>query len=198
MSGETHAVDHGVRGPALAGADRLEALAGSSQLGARIDVFALLNDARRLGGDNEMERHHNLRAAILHHALQATLDIAGGRRLADELVALFEHHGLLRPAPDVSEAAMAADLSAREAHVLECLTRGLPNKVIAQEMGITDATVKVHIKSLLNKIGARNRTQAAMWAVQHGYAGSNRGQPQESSEDGKATEGRGEEPGREG
>jgi len=42
---------------------------------------------------------------------------------------------------------------------------GSSNKAIAYKMAITEATVKVHIKSILRKIRARNRTQAAIWAV---------------------------------
>ncbi len=45
------------------------------------------------------------------------------------------------------------------------LSSGLSNKVIANELAITEATVKVHVKSILRKIPARNRTQAAIWAL---------------------------------
>jgi two-component system nitrate/nitrite response regulator NarL len=41
---------------------------------------------------------------------------------------------------------------------------GEANKVIARKLEITEATIKVHVKSILRKIGAANRTQAAMWA----------------------------------
>jgi two-component system nitrate/nitrite response regulator NarL len=56
-------------------------------------------------------------------------------------------------------------LSDREKQILRCLVNGLPNKVIARELGIAETTVKVHVKSVLRKIRASNRTQAAMWAV---------------------------------
>lgn len=55
-------------------------------------------------------------------------------------------------------------LSAREAQILGCLMEGAPNKVIARKFDVTEATVKVHVKAILRKIGAANRTQAAMWA----------------------------------
>jgi two-component system nitrate/nitrite response regulator NarL len=44
---------------------------------------------------------------------------------------------------------------------------GDSNKAIAHRLGLAEATIKVHIKSLLRKIHAANRTQAAMWAQQH-------------------------------
>ena len=58
-------------------------------------------------------------------------------------------------------------LSTRESQILYCLTDGAPNKVIARKLDVAEATVKVHVKSLLRKIGAANRTQAAMWAKGH-------------------------------
>jgi len=58
-------------------------------------------------------------------------------------------------------------LSSREAEILQCLTQGAPNKVIARKLDVAEATVKVHIKAILRKIRVANRTQAAMWAVAH-------------------------------
>jgi two-component system nitrate/nitrite response regulator NarL len=55
--------------------------------------------------------------------------------------------------------------SQRERQVLCQLARGASNKQIARLLSITESTVKVHLKALLRKIGARNRTQAAIWAV---------------------------------
>jgi two-component system nitrate/nitrite response regulator NarL len=62
-----------------------------------------------------------------------------------------------------------ADLSAREKLILQCLAQGCPNKVIANRLNITEGTVKVHIKAVFKKIRARNRTEAAIWALNHGY-----------------------------
>jgi two-component system nitrate/nitrite response regulator NarL len=55
----------------------------------------------------------------------------------------------------------------QEGRILRCLIRGDSNKMIARQLGLAEATVKVHIKSILRKIQATNRTQAAMWAQQH-------------------------------
>ena len=60
----------------------------------------------------------------------------------------------------------ACKLSVREREILGCLTKGEPNKLIARKLAITEATIKVHVKAILRKIGATNRTQAAMWASQ--------------------------------
>ena len=64
-------------------------------------------------------------------------------------------------------AAIASKLSGREAQILHCLTQGASNKHIARELGVAEATVKVHLKAVLRKVKAANRTQAAMWAQQH-------------------------------
>ncbi len=64
---------------------------------------------------------------------------------------------------------LAIDLSPREKRILRCLANGRPNKVIANELNITEGTVKVHIKAVFKKINARNRTEAAIWALSHGF-----------------------------
>ncbi|WP_262272445.1 LuxR C-terminal-related transcriptional regulator [Microvirga yunnanensis] len=58
------------------------------------------------------------------------------------------------------------NLSGKEVQVLNHLRDGAPNKVIAHKLEITEATVKVHVKAIMRKIGVSNRTQAAMWASQ--------------------------------
>jgi two-component system, NarL family, nitrate/nitrite response regulator NarL len=64
----------------------------------------------------------------------------------------------------------ANGLSDREVEILGWLVNGAQNKRIAQALDISDSTVKVHIKAILRKIGVQNRTQAAIWALDHGFA----------------------------
>lgn len=61
-------------------------------------------------------------------------------------------------------------LSARETEILACLVNGHSNKAIANRLQITEGTVKMHLKGVLKKINAQNRTQAAIWALQNGIA----------------------------
>jgi len=65
------------------------------------------------------------------------------------------------------ENAAKVTLSAREGSILRGLVDGAPNKVIAQKLQITEATVKVHVKAILRKIRVKNRTQAAIWGARH-------------------------------
>jgi two-component system nitrate/nitrite response regulator NarL len=59
-------------------------------------------------------------------------------------------------------------LSPQELLITRRIAEGCPNKFIAQSMSITESTVKAHVKTLMRKIGVSNRTQAAIWAHQHG------------------------------
>jgi len=59
----------------------------------------------------------------------------------------------------------AAALTPREQDILEGLAQGSSNKLIARNLAITEATVKVHVKNLLKKLGFRSRLEAAVWFV---------------------------------
>jgi DNA-binding NarL/FixJ family response regulator len=59
-------------------------------------------------------------------------------------------------------------LSEREREVLAMVARGLPNKLVARELGISEKTVKAHLTSVYRTIGVTDRTQAALWAERHG------------------------------
>jgi len=59
------------------------------------------------------------------------------------------------------------ELSDRELCIVRSLAAGQTNKCIANHLGITEATVKVNLKSILRKLGASNRTQVAIWALQN-------------------------------
>jgi DNA-binding NarL/FixJ family response regulator len=62
-------------------------------------------------------------------------------------------------------------LTRREREVLELIALGHSNKRIALELGVAEKTVKTHVGHLLAKLGVADRTQAALFAVQHGLAG---------------------------
>lgn len=67
-----------------------------------------------------------------------------------------------------SEDAISPQLSPREKAILSCLIEGDSNKCIARKIDIAEATVKVHVKAILRKIRVQNRTQAAIWGMNHG------------------------------
>jgi two-component system, NarL family, response regulator LiaR len=94
--------------------------------------------------------------------------IHGGEALLAPTVAtrLVEQLGAEEPprAPD-------DDLTPREREVLAQIARGLPNKLIALELGVSERTVKTHVSNILGKLGFTDRTQAAVYAVRHGVLG---------------------------
>ncbi len=74
---------------------------------------------------------------------------------------------LLRDVPTVPPD-LVESLTPREAEVLQLLTQGLPNKAIAQRLGISDHTVKFHVNAILGKLGVQSRGEAIVQAVRLG------------------------------
>jgi DNA-binding NarL/FixJ family response regulator len=60
------------------------------------------------------------------------------------------------------------ELTPREKEVLVCITQGRSNREIAEELHIAEKTVRIHVSSVLDKMGARDRTQATIYALQRG------------------------------
>lgn len=59
-----------------------------------------------------------------------------------------------------------SNLTGRQHQVLQCLQKGQPNKLIARELGMTEGTVKVHVRQIMRRLGATNRTQVAILTTQ--------------------------------
>ena len=68
----------------------------------------------------------------------------------------------------LAERTPAVELTPREREVLVCITQGLSNREIAEELRIAEKTVRIHVSSVLDKMGARDRTQATIYALQRG------------------------------
>lgn len=60
------------------------------------------------------------------------------------------------------------DLTPRESEVLGCITQGRSNREIAVQLSIAEKTVRIHVSAVLDKMGARDRTQATIYALQRG------------------------------
>jgi DNA-binding NarL/FixJ family response regulator len=93
---------------------------------------------------------------------------------ARALAALAQGGGLADP-PDLP-------LSAREAEVVALLAQGLTNKGIAQSLYLSVRTVEAHLRSIYDKLGVRTRTEAALWAVGHGYGEGSVNSPNQGRE----------------
>ena len=106
------------------------------------------------------------------NALQQCLRLVllGEKVFPSQLLSMWTNSNA-KPRSEASTPARGAqNLSERESEILECLVQGASNKMIANRLNITEGTVKVHMKSLLRKIDAANRTQAAIWALNAGYS----------------------------
>ena len=67
-----------------------------------------------------------------------------------------------------TSAGLLAELTPREQEILRHVAEGESNKAIGRALDITDGTVKLHVKSILRKLGLRSRVEAAVLAVEHG------------------------------
>lgn len=78
-----------------------------------------------------------------------------------------ESHINIPTQPVRSQPAPSIDLTTRERQTLTLISRGLNNKLIARELGISDGTVKVYVKSLLRKLNLHSRLELAAWVHQN-------------------------------
>ena len=132
---------------------------------ARIVVLAsdfavdALRDAMNAGADGYLMKD------VSPEALLQSLELVmmGEKVFPTNLAAMLLDMNVIAPQHSVR------GLSPREQEILQALVTGSSNKLIAIKLGITEATVKVHLKTLLRKIDVNNRTQAAIWAMNNGF-----------------------------
>jgi DNA-binding NarL/FixJ family response regulator len=111
-----------------------------------------------------------IKLAVLEWAVNDSVTIENAKAKTDAVLGYLQEHGLLeqgRVAPivsDVPNSQIMTQLTPSEARVVEQVMRGQPNKAIAHATGIAESTVKVHLKSVMKKLGVKNRTQLALLA----------------------------------
>jgi len=102
---------------------------------------------------------------ILPGALLRSLELAVlGETVFPAYLAGILVGGIWESMPPRAVTGNACGLSGREMETVQCLLHGESNKQIARRLRVTEATIKVHMKSAMRKIKANNRTQAAIWA----------------------------------
>lgn len=120
-------------------------------------------------------------AGDLSSALRAGLDGLLSRRMSAEalkrsveLVLLGENVFPARVAEtganahDEDDLAESLGVSVRDLNMLRLLARGMSNRSISEQTMLPESTVKSQVRQALARIGATNRTQAALWAIEHG------------------------------
>lgn len=145
----------------LPGIDGIEATRRIGALGAGIGVIILTSFADR---DQVMPA---IRAGASGYLLKDAepSELEAAIRAVHRGDALLHPHAAGALVEAVTEARPAARLSAREQEVLSAIVEGLTNRQIARRLAITEKTVKAHVSSVLRKLGAADRTQAAVLAV---------------------------------
>jgi len=93
--------------------------------------------------------------------------------LVDTIRALHAGHRSIPPeiAAEIAHHVVKDGLSEREVAVLSCVAGGNSNKSVAQKLGISEETVKAHMKSILSKLDARDRTHAVTIGLKRGIIG---------------------------
>jgi DNA-binding NarL/FixJ family response regulator len=81
---------------------------------------------------------------------------AGRKRIPAEIAVQVAEHG----SDDV--------LTRREIEVLQLIASGNPNKLVADKLSVSEDTIKMHVKSILSKLGANDRTHAVTIALKRG------------------------------
>jgi DNA-binding NarL/FixJ family response regulator len=107
-------------------------------------------------------------AAQIQHAIRV---VVAGEALLDPSVQRRLLERSLRGAPAPVVAPSAPDnLTQREAEVLREIATGHSNREIAERLSISEATVKTHVNNIFSKAGLRDRAQAVVYAIRHGFA----------------------------
>lgn len=142
----------------------------NQEVDARIIMFTVSDDhsdvlqALRQGADGYLLKDMDADDLVEHIRLAARGKLA----LSPELTMVLAE--AIRERPKTPSQVQAANLTKREKDVLKLITKGLSNKMIARRLDIAEGTVKVHVKRLLNKLGMRSRTEAAVWVVENNIA----------------------------
>ena len=102
--------------------------------------------------------------------------LAGQNVVAKELIGSLTNiiQGKPQEQEKIEPATPLSELTPREQEIIEHIAEGESNKVIARNLGISDGTVKLHVKAILRKLGVHSRVEAAVIAVEHGYRQSSK------------------------
>ncbi len=139
-----------------------------------IKLIVLTNDmsARLLARALNAGADGYLLKSLSSKSLVQSLRLVGlGEKVFPTKLATMIMSGQIDPALAEARVSSVKGLSGREREILGCLLHGQPNKVISRQLGITEATVKVHLNAVMRKLNVSNRTQAAIWAISHGLGG---------------------------
>lgn len=167
--------------PYLTGLDVLEVLRQQYQH-PRVIVLTASNDdqnvveAIRFGANGFL--HKDSSPEQIEHALQQVMQgqTVMNAHSVNVLAEEIRHYAqtIKRPEVDRSDCEqtqkLLAEMTQREQETLKLIAKGLNNKLIARELGISDGTVKVYVKNLLRKLNLHSRLELSVWVHEHVHA----------------------------
>ncbi|MBW8303811.1 MAG: response regulator transcription factor [Brevundimonas sp.] len=138
----------------------LEAIAAMRAIDANARIVVLTTyqgDVQALRALKAGACGYLLKSSLRHELLEIIRTVHAGRRFV-----------LPEVAQEIALHAVEEPLTAREIEVLGCIAAGGANKSIAWRLGLSEDTVKAHVRSILSKLGVSDRTQAVTTALRRG------------------------------
>jgi DNA-binding CsgD family transcriptional regulator len=141
-----------------------------ARLAAMLDDLQMADQALSAARGHLEGRQLPMRAIVDFEqaVVRRSLRSSGFRELADRAREQFAALGMTVWLERAGDEFRSAELTKREAEILRLLTRGLTNRQIAEQLVLSVHTVERHLNNIYPKIGARNRADAAAYAVRHG------------------------------
>jgi DNA-binding NarL/FixJ family response regulator len=129
-----------------------------------------ISKTARIAVLSNYEGSEDIYRAIRNGAMAYLNKNASGEELVEAIVTVHRGQRYLPPSARdrLAERTSLVELTPREHEVLTCITRGHSNRDIANHLHIAEKTVRIHVSSVLDKMGVRDRTQAAICAIQRG------------------------------
>jgi len=146
-----------LRLPGMDGVDAMTAILAEFPDAKIIVLTTFSGDVQILRALKAGARGYLLKDLLRKELLEAIRTVQAGRkRIPPEIAAQIAEH------------ASDTTLTRREIEVLQLIASGNPNKLVADKLSITEDTVKMHVKSILSKLGANDRTHAVTIAIKRG------------------------------
>jgi DNA-binding NarL/FixJ family response regulator len=146
-----------LRLPGMDGIDAMTSILAEFPDAKIIVLTTFSGDAQILRALKAGARGYLLKDLLRKELLEAIRTVQAGRkRVPPEIAAQLAEH------------ASDSTLTRREIEVLQLIASGNPNKLVADKLSVTEDTIKMHVKSILSKLGANDRTHAVTIAVKRG------------------------------
>lgn len=156
--------------PRLGGIEAITAIRQTDAL-ARVLVLTNFGDEPRvMAALRAGAQGYLLKDAVLTDVITAIREVYAGKLMLHPSI----NHVLMRAMQQLPETegktAVPPNLTNREQDVLQLVAKGFTNQAIADHLQIDERTVRIHVSHILQKLSLENRTQAALYALRHGFA----------------------------